>query len=163
MFFFFNFYYTPLFIQVKVSLRFKSHFQEGPGIVAAKVTKHDNIATIRTNMGKIRNSRSLRATFKTVTLTKSYSLPSWNALKLLYGNHFWQSVVWCCENEGCISCSLNTCKHTDRRKRAKERFIVKNQPMGKSVDILYRDGHLTAAYREQWCTQFPQPTIKHGR
>lgn len=68
--FFFNFYYTPLFIQVKVSLRFKSHFQEGPGIVAAKVTKHDNIATIRTNMGKIRNSRSLRATFKTVTLTK---------------------------------------------------------------------------------------------
>lgn len=67
---FFNFYYTPLFIQVKVSLRFKSHFQEGPGIVAAKVTKHDNIATICTNMGKIRNSRSLRATFKTVTLTK---------------------------------------------------------------------------------------------
>lgn len=46
-------------------------------------------------------------------------------------------------------CSLNTCKHTDGRKRAKERFIVKNQPMGKSVDILYRDGHLTAAYREQ--------------
>lgn len=52
--FFFNYYYTPLFIQVKVSLRFKSHFQEGPGIMAAKVTKHtthDNITTICTNMG----------------------------------------------------------------------------------------------------------------